>query len=138
LLARREHSRSELARKLGEEDADPGELAALLDDLECRGWLSEQRLAEQHLARAKGRYGARRVLSDLRGKGVAGEVLERAAAQLKTSELEDARAVWRKRFGRAPADPKERARQFRFLQGRGFSAEVIRQVVGSDWDDEQG
>jgi regulatory protein len=136
LLARREHSRSELARKLEGPDADPGELAALLDDLEQRGWLSEQRLAEQHVARAKGRYGARRVLADLRGKGVAGEVLERAAAQLKTSELEDARAVWRKRFGRTGADPKERARQSRFLQGRGFSTEVIRQVVGGDREDD--
>jgi len=136
LLARREHSRRELARKLESGDADPGELTALLDDLERCGWLSEQRLAEQHLAKAKGRYGARRVLNDLRGKGVAGEVLARAATQLKASELENARAVWRKRFGRPPGDLKERARQARFLQGRGFSAEVIRQVVGGEWEDE--
>jgi regulatory protein len=72
----------------------------------------------------------------LRSKGVAGEVLEQTAAALKGSELDEARAVWRKRFGQTPTDPKERARQSRFLHGRGFSAEVIRQVVGGQWEDE--
>ena len=66
---------------------------------------------------------------------MAGEVLEQTAALLKGSELEQARAVWRKRFGQPPADLKERARQSRFLHGRGFSAEVIRQVVGGEWEE---
>lgn len=142
LLARREHSRLELTNKLAGPDTDPVELAGLLDELERRGWLSEQRLAEQQVARARGRYGTRRVLSDLRSKGVAEEVLEQTAARLKGSELEEARAVWRKRFGQAAgraqdsADPRERARQARFLHGRGFSAEVIRRVIGAQWEEE--
>ena len=75
---------------------------------------------------------------------VADEVLEQTAALLKGTELDEARAVWRKRFGKTSTDPqastdprastnaRERARQARFLQGRGFSAEVIRRVVGSE------
>ena len=125
-----------MTSKLNGADTDPAELAALLDELEQRGWLSEQRLAEQHVARARGRYGAGRVLRDLSNKGVAAEILEQTAAVLKRSELEQARAVWRKRFGVPAADAKERARQWRFLHGRGFSAEVIRQVVGGEWGDE--
>ena len=58
-----------MTSKLDGPDADPAELAALLDELEQRGWLSEQRLAEQHVAKARGRYGAGRVLSDLSSKG---------------------------------------------------------------------
>ena len=125
-----------MTNKLDGPQADPTELAALLDEFERCGWLSEQRLAEQHVARARGRYGTRRVLNDLRGKGVTGEVLEQAAALLKGSELDQARAVWRKRFGQPATDPKERARQSRFLHGRGFSAEVIRRIVGGEWEDE--
>jgi regulatory protein len=135
-LARREHSRLELQRKLSAQDASAEDVAALLDELERRGWLSETRLAEQHIARAEGRYGARRVLHDLRDKGVANPVLQQAAGELKRSELASARTVWRKRFGKPPADPRERARQARFLEGRGFSTEVVRRVVGGDWQND--
>lgn len=93
-------------------------------------------MAEQHVAKARGRYGAVRVLRDLSSKGVAGDVLEQTAALLKGSELEQARTVWRKRFGEPAVDAKERAKQWRFLHGRGFSAEIIRQVVGGEWGDE--
>jgi regulatory protein len=132
LLARREHSRLELETKLAGDQADPKELASLLDEFERRGWLSERRLAEQQVARARGRYGPKRVLHDLRAKGVEGSALEEVAAQLKAGELENARAVWRKRFGRPPADLNERARQTRFLAGRGFSSEAIRQVLAGE------
>jgi regulatory protein len=136
LLARREHSRSELERKLAEGTADPREVADLLDDFERRGWLSEARVAEQHLAKARGRYGPRRVLNDLKQKGLSGDALTQAAAQLKQSELESATQAWRKRFGQPPSDLKDKARQARFLAGRGFSAEVIRVLLGGGSDDE--
>jgi regulatory protein len=53
---------------------------------------------------------------------------------LRSSELDRARAVWQGRFGAVPADARERARQMRFLAGRGFSAEVIRSVVAGPSD----
>ena len=47
LLARREHTRAELARKLAVHTEDPAELERVLDDFERRGWLSERRVVEQ-------------------------------------------------------------------------------------------
>lgn len=131
LLARREHSRRELERKLATDADDLDELTSLLDEFERRGWLSESRLAEQHVLRARGRYGPRRVLNNLKEKGLSEEALARAGAQLKQSELESAFEAWRKRFGRPAEDPKDKARQARFLAGRGFSSEVIWTVLGT-------
>ncbi|MBI3068278.1 MAG: recombination regulator RecX [Betaproteobacteria bacterium] len=134
LLARREHTRTELARKLAPHADDPGELSALLDELERRGWLSERRAAEQLVHARRGRFGAARIRRDLRDKGVPEEVIAQAVGELKAGELDAARALWQKKFGKAPADARERARQMRFLQGRGFSLEVIRRVVRGEED----
>jgi len=130
MLARREHSRDELRRKLGGEEPDASTVEVLLDELEQAGWLSERRLAEQLVGAARDRYGSRRVLQKLREKGVAGEAIEQAAASLALQDLDSARALWRKRFGRPPASLQEKARQARFLAGRGFSGEVIGRVLG--------
>jgi len=130
LLARREHAREELRRKLSAGDPDAQLVESLLDELQEAGWLSEQRLAEQMVGAARDRYGSRRVLQRLRQKGVTGDTLERAADSLKAQELESARALWRKRFGQAPSNLQEKARQARFLAGRGFSSDVIGQLLG--------
>ena len=130
LLARREHSRQELARKLG--PADPDAVTVLLDELQARGWLSEQRLADQLLHAAVGRFGTRKVMQQLAQKGVSQEVVAQARRRALENELESARAVWLKRFGKAPASLRERARQARFLERRGFEPEVIRTVLGGD------
>jgi regulatory protein len=132
LLARREHSRREMERKLAAPDRDPAQVAAVLDELEARGWLSEQRLAEQAIAAAHGRYGPGRVLHALRAKGVSEAVLEQTAAILKAQELDEARALWQKRFGRPAQNLRETARQARFLEGRGFSAAIVRSVLRAD------
>ena len=135
LLARREHSREELRRKLRGEDAEPDLVEWVLDELQNAGWLSERRLAEQLVGAARARYGARHVLRRLREKGVTGEALEQAASSLEAQDLDSARALWRKRFGNAPATLPEKAKQARFLAGRGFSAEVISRVLGRFDDD---
>ena len=136
LLAARERSREELRHKLADHSIDPGEVEAVLDELQRKGLLSEARLAEQVTHAARGRYGSRRVLGRLRSRGVQGEALDRAEQVLKAQELESARAVWRKRFGRPPASLQEKARQARFLAGRGFSTEAIRRVLGGEDEDE--
>jgi len=129
LLARREHTRRELARKLAADDGDPAEIERLLDELEARGWLSESRVAEQLIHTRRGRFGARRIERDLRGKGVSEEAVAASLPRLKEGELEAARGVWRRKFGRLPKGAGERARQVRFLQGRGFELEVIFKVI---------
>ncbi|MEO8164257.1 MAG: recombination regulator RecX, partial [Betaproteobacteria bacterium] len=128
-LARREHSRQELRAKLRPLAEDPDELESLLDDLENRGWLSEARFVEQLTTVRRRRFGAARIVHELREKGVSDAALAAAQSQLKQGELEAARAVWQKKFGGLPETLEERARQSRFLASRGFSAEIIRQVL---------
>ena len=128
-LARREHTRQELQAKLRPFAEDPDELEPLLDDLEKRGWLSEVRFVEQLTTVRRRRFGAVRILHELREKGVSEAALAAAQSQLKDSELDAARAVWKKKFGSLPTTLEERAKQSRFLASRGFSAEVVHQVL---------
>ena len=128
-LARREHSRQELRAKLQPFAEDPDEIAPLLDDLEKRGWLSEARFVEHTTTVRRRRFGAARILHELREKGVSETALAAAQSQLKDSELDAARAVWKKKFGSLPTTLEERAKQSRFLASRGFSAEVVHQVL---------
>lgn len=131
LLARREHARAELRRKLGAHVAEGDDLEALLDDLARRGWLSDARFAEQ-AARAKaGRYGPIKLAHYLKSRGVDDEAIAagvRAAGIEGESSLE---AVWRGRYRAAPADEREKTRQVRFLQGRGFALEQILRFLRS-------
>lgn len=130
LLARREHTRAELARKLAADAEDPAEIEGVLDDLEKRGWLSEGRVVEQMIHARRSRYGARRIEHDLRAKGVSEDAVASALSGIKSSELEAAREVWRRKFsGRVARTPADRARQARFLQGRGFDMDVIMKVI---------
>jgi regulatory protein len=129
-LARREHSRVELARKLAPHAEDPVEVERVLDDFEQRGWLSERRVVEQVVHAKRRRFGARRIENELRQKGVSEEAMAAALSGLKSGELEAAREVWRRKFGDTRArGPADRARQVRFLQGRGFDLEVIFKVI---------
>ena len=124
-LARREHSRAELARKLVPHAGEGENVDTLLDDLAAKGWLSDARFAE-HAARAKARrYGPVKLAHYLRSRGVDDEAIAagaRAAGEDGATSLE---GVWRSRFREAPSNDRDRARQVRFLQGRGFRVEEI-------------
>ena len=129
MLARREYSRLELDRKLASFTESSGEIAELLDDFERRGWLSESRVVEQVLASRRRRFGAQRIAHELREKGLSEAAIAGAQLQLQESELDTARAVWMTKFGVAPANARDKARQMRFLQGRGFSLDIIRRLL---------
>ena len=129
LLARREHSRAELARKLGQSGFDACDIQPLLDEFEQKRWLSDRRFAESYVADHRSRAGAVKLAFDLRQRGVADNIIEAVLSDNRDSELERAQAVWQKKFGSAPTDMAEKARQMRFLQSRGFGTEVIRRVV---------
>jgi len=136
-LARREYSRAELRAKLlphiqADDEFDSAsapDIDALLDDLTQRGWLSDERAATQLLHAKRGRYGTQRITYELRQRGIGETLIASALPELKESELATAREVWRKKFGVAPQDATEKARQMRFLQSRGFGFEVIAQVL---------
>ena len=135
LLSQREHSRVELERKLAEHETEPGQLAQALDELQARGFISEERVIESVIHRRASKLGTARIRQELAAKGLSGEAVAEALEQLRGTELERAREIWRRKFGEPATDPKEKARQIRFLVSRGFAAEVVRQVVqGADED----
>ena len=138
LLSLREHSRLELERKLAAHVQEGDDLAALLDELERRGFVSAQRVAESVLHGKASRLGAGRLLRELRSKGLDETIVREAAEQLRGTELQRAHALWLKRFGAPPATPQEHMRQMRFLAGRGFGAEVASKVIKGRVGDSEG
>ncbi len=158
-LSQREHSRVELRRKLlraarqaavgadkhthesaAEPAADPAadpaaEIDALLDWLAAQRYLSAERFVESRVHARAPRLGTRRIAHELAQHGMS---LDAATAErLRASELARARAVWLRKFGPESAtDAASRAKQMRFLAGRGFAAEVIHRIVRGGNDDD--
>jgi len=128
-LASREHSRLELARKLGRYAQEGDDVEALLDWLEAGKFLSQSRFSESLVHRRTTRFGNSRILSELQSHGIDGEALQDIKAGLAQDETARAKEVWRKRFGQPPIDASERAKQMRFLQQRGFSSSAIQAAM---------
>jgi regulatory protein len=129
LLARREHSRVELERKLSAKGFESATIAEVLEQLEVDGLLSHERFGQSFVAAryAKGQ-GPLRIRRELAERGVA----------VDNAWFEDDSFDWQalarqtrvRRFGaEPPADLKERARQTRFLEYRGFSHDQIRRAL---------
>lgn len=131
-LTRRDHSRAELRAKLAVHAQSEEELTAVLDALQAERLLSDTRYASQRVAARGTRYGNGRLRQELRQKGVSDPDIE-AALPEAGNEGERCRAIWGKKFGGPPQSAEERAKQMRFLQYRGFSADAIRQALrGAD------
>ena len=131
-LSRREHSRRELQHKLAALAEEGDDVEALLDDFQKRGWLSDERFAEQVVNTRKSRYGSLKVAHELREKGVAEHLVEQALSGM--DDVKHARTVWQKKFGQMPRSREEWAKQARFLQSRGFGFDVIKQVLRDKQD----
>jgi regulatory protein len=128
-LARREHSRDELARKLSPHAESQQILEGLLRELESRKQLSNSRFAEVRAHWLARKYGAAKIRRDLKAKGVEDELVARVSSE---NELQTARTILERKYRGAAATREERARRARFLQGRGFSYEVIQRLVLRD------
>jgi regulatory protein len=134
-LAQREHSRAELQRKLARFVEDTPEhsaqalITAALDELVAHDLLSDDRTAQSVLRSQGQRYGARRIQQSLQAKGLAAELVANTLAQARSTELQRAQAVWLRRYGEVATTAGERAKQMRFLAGRGFGGDTIRRVV---------
>ncbi len=135
LLGRRELSRQELEGKLRRhaDPEKPDELAALLDDLAERGWLSDARYAAALVRKRTGNFARSSIGQELKRAGVDEEVTAAALAQHPEidpdEEFAAALALCRRKFRRAPANQKEKARQIRFLQSRGYSLSLVLRVL---------
>jgi regulatory protein len=135
MLARRDYSRHEIARKLAPYAESEDLLCLLLNDLSERHLLSDERYAESRWAARASRFGNSRLTHELRTRGVSEDIIE-AAVATADSELDRARAVWTRKFGDrcGESSPGERARQIRFLSSRGFSGDTIRRLLRGDFE----
>jgi regulatory protein len=135
-LARREHTRLELSRRLAPH-GETAEIEALLDDLERLELLSDVRAVESFVAARRGRYGNLRLKRELRERGAADTLIETALARTAEDELPRAHELWQRRFGQPPSGPSDRLRQQRFLMARGFAPDMLKRVLRKYEEDEQ-
>ncbi len=103
----------------------------MLDEFEAKNWLSDRRFAESYVADHRAREGSVKLAYALRQRGIADRLIAEVLTTLNASHSDDsevarARTVWCKKFAAPPSSQQERAKQMRFLQGRGFSIETIR------------
>jgi regulatory protein len=130
LLARREYARAELRERLARAGGERSDVEQVLDALERDGYLSDARFAEMLVAQKAGRFGRRAIVHALRERGVAAQASSDALEALAgRDEIDEARMLLARRFPDAPDDDRERAKQVRFLLGRGYALSIALRVV---------
>ncbi|WFE71071.1 regulatory protein RecX [Halomonas sp. M1] len=134
LLARREYSRAELARKLCQKAFEPEAIQSCLDALVEQSLQSDARFAESFIrSRIARGQGVIRIKGELRQRGVDQETLAAALAAVEEREAVDwfelARETLARRYTSPGDTPKERAKRERFLASRGFDFEQIRYAL---------
>jgi regulatory protein len=142
LLSRRDYPRAELrAKLLGERaygesaDGDVVDVDAVLDELAALGYLSDARFAQGMVRQKSGAYSKRAIGAGLKARGVDGAAATDALAGVEIDDLDAMVALWRRRFGAPPGNDKEKARQVRFLQSRGFSLSAIFKLLRNPPDE---
>jgi len=129
-LGRRELSSRELQNKLKSQGFDLACIESVAEDMASTGWQSDQRYAEVLVrSRSSHGYGPRRITAELAARGVDADIIKAVltAAECDWSEL--AQEVYRRRFSAAAKNPSERQKRYRFLAGRGFDTEQIRNAM---------
>ena len=131
LLARREHGRVELARKLRKRGATAELIESALDRLEADGLLDEARYLQCFVgSRARNGYGPLRIREELTQRGLPREAVAQAIADAGMEWAEQLRGVWRRKVaGQLPVDAKSRAQQGRFLTYRGYPVELVGRLL---------
>jgi regulatory protein len=135
LLARREHSARELARKLAARGIPEDEAADAIEHAANEGWQSDSRYAAMLVrSRVNQGYGPVRIEADLRVAGVPADGIRAALDAAGVDWHEHARAAHARKFGAQPTTSAERAKQYRYLQGRGFDSSQIGAALKGDPD----
>lgn len=134
LLSRREHLREELSSKLGRRFEDRNLIEGTLDQLIEENLQSDQRYCDSYVRQRSGRgYGPQRIRQELRQKGAGADEISLAMEACETDWFELARQTRIKKFGPSePADFKEKSRQMRFLQYRGFGGDCVQEAFSCD------
>ncbi|MDP3817356.1 recombination regulator RecX [Pseudomonas sp.] len=137
LLARREHGRVELTRKLRNRGAADELIEAALERLAQEGLLSETRYLHSFVGqRARAGYGPLRIREELAQRGLARDDIEQALRESGIDWREQLEHTWRRKFaGALPRDARERAQQGRFLSYRGYPLDWIGRLLRGALDD---
>ena len=137
MLARREHTPQEIRDKLEQRGLESEVVTGVIESLLQDNLLSEERFAEQFVRqRVERGDGPLKIRIEMQRRGVDEEQIDLQLESVEANWRELAENARRKRFGdEIPAEYAERARQARFLQGRGFGMEQIRRVLKGDIDD---
>ena len=132
LLAGRDFARRELVTRLESKGYPRAGVQTVVEQLAAEKLLSEGRFVAQFVRQHAGRgQGPVRIRLELRQRGVEAESIDTAIDESGEDWIETARIARRRKFGASPpADFRERAKQARFLQYRGFSAEQVRAALG--------
>ncbi len=142
LLARRDYSRSELEGRLANKGHAAEAIAECLDALAEQGLQSDARFAEAFLRSRLARgQGPLKVRAEMGQRGLSREAIDTALGEAEAAGELDwfalAVETLARRFAAPAATPKERARQERFLAGRGFSFDQVRYALETAWSDEE-
>lgn len=130
MLARREYGRSELAHRLVMRGAPAADVDGVLDELQQLGLLSDARYAHSLVTQMTGRYAKRAIVHTMKERSVdADAVADVDEALSAIDDVADASALLARRFPEPPADEREKARQVRFLQSRGYSLSLIFRLI---------
>lgn len=130
LLARREHGRVEITRKLLRSGASEALIEPVLDRLQQQGLFSESRYLQSYIrSRARAGFGPLRIREELGQRGIAREEIQQALDEAGIDWQDNLQDLWQRRFGEKPRDAKEKARQGRFLLYRGFPHEMVSRLL---------
>lgn len=131
LLALREHTQRELRRKLVQRGHDAVAITAVLEKLANEGWQSDIRFVELYIAeRANKGFGPLRIEQELQQRGITSVIIAARLAECEVDWLQQLKKAHLKKFKNSfPGDFKEKAKQIRFLQYRGFDLELIQSYL---------
>jgi len=129
LLSAHDHSISQLRHKLLKRNYAADEIEQVLEELQQRNLLNDQRYAEYYVSFRSARgYGPVRIQQELREKGISEQLAESALQSLEDEWHTILNDALHKKFGQRPAlNFAERAQRARFLEYRGFASWMIRQ-----------
>lgn len=138
-LARREHSRLELKRKLKRKKFSVDEIDSTLDNLQERNYQNDARFAESYVYyRTQAGYGPLRIIAELRERGVSSALIEKFINVRDEQWIAQLKTAWLKRFTkeeRASSVVNKKHQQYRFLVYRGFPEGLVRDTLFSDCEE---
>ncbi len=105
------------------------DLELVLDELEKKGWLSDDRFSEQFVSTKKRKFGAQKIAHELKLRGVDESIINRVIKEIKNDEFSLAKKIWEKKFNQIPITIDEKAKQIRFMQSRGIEISIIHQIL---------